>query len=254
MIAGAIPFKIYFLLYHGKVSKIFANRILAIFLTIALAGAVAASASLLFSGKYDLAEAIRFGAFSAVSGLCTCGLGNNFLHVWPVLSLSILILLTVIGGTMGSTAGGIKVNRVVLAYEGVKWWFRRFFVSSRVVVPFRSYKRNLSNRISDLAIAQNMLVIVVYVLTVFVATILIFHLYITSFRVEEVVFEIVSALSNSGLTTGFISEASPVTVKWVFIFLMWLGRLEIVPVVLILMGAVRAFQDSGSGGSNSQLN
>ena len=68
------------------------------------------------------------------------------------------------------------------------------------------------------------------------------HLYITSFRLEEVVFELVSALSNVGLTVGFISAASPITIKWIFILLMWLGRLEIVPVIIIILGIAREIE------------
>jgi trk system potassium uptake protein TrkH len=83
----------------------------------------------------------------------------------------------------------------------------------------------------------------VYALTIFVATILTLHLYITSFRLEEVMFELVSALSNVGLSVGFIGPGTPVTIKWLFTLLMWLGRLEIVPVVIIVMGAVKGIQN-----------
>jgi trk system potassium uptake protein TrkH len=125
----------------------------------------------------------------------------------------------------------------------VKWWFRRFFVSSRVMVPLRFGGKTVSKELSELAITKNLLVIVVYVLTIFIATILTLHLYITSFRLEEVVFELVSALSNVGLSVGFITPTSPVIIKWLFTFLMWLGRLEIVPVVIIAMGAIKGIQD-----------
>jgi trk system potassium uptake protein TrkH len=83
----------------------------------------------------------------------------------------------------------------------------------------------------------------VYVLTIFIATILTLHIYITSFRLEEVVFELVSALSNTGLSVGLITTASPVTIKWLFTLLMWLGRLEIVPVLIIAMGAIKGIRD-----------
>ncbi len=69
------------------------------------------------------------------------------------------------------------------------------------------------------------------------------HLYITSFGLDEVIFELVSALSNAGLTVGFISAASPLSIKWIFILLMWLGRLEIVPVIIIAMGLVKGIEE-----------
>ena len=205
-------------------------------------------------GNLPLDAAFRQGTFTAVSGLCTCALQNSNPHSWATIPLAVVTMMVFIGGAMGSTAGGVKVNRVVLTYEGVKWWFRRFFVSSRVIVPLRSGGRIVSREISDLAISRNLLVIVIYVITIFVATIVSLHLYITSFRLDEVVFEIVSALSNAGLTVGFITAASPVSIKWIFIVLMWLGRLEIVPVIIITMGIVKALEedlaadhDSGPG-------
>jgi len=243
MIAGAIPFKIFFFLYHGKIRDMFRDQTVRVLLLIALAGSLVTSWDLFIFGNLPIATALRQGVFTAVSGLCTCGLQNSDPHTWVAIPIAVVGMMMFIGGAMGSAAGGIKVNRVMLAYEGVKWWFRRFFVSSHVLVPLRFGKRTLSKEISELAISRNMLVIVVYVLTIFVATIVSLHMYITSFGLEEVIFELVSALSNVGLTVGFISAASPLSIKWIFILLMWLGRLEIVPVIIIAMGFVKGIEE-----------
>jgi trk system potassium uptake protein len=243
MLAGAIPFKVFFLLYNGKVGEMFKDHTIRILLLIACIGSVITSIDLFIFGNISLAGAFREGAFTAISGLCTCGLQNSNPHFWAIIPLSIVSMMMFIGGSMGSAAGGIKVNRLIIAYEGVKWWFRRFFVSSRVMVPLRFGGKTISKEISELAISKNLLVIVVYVLTIFIATIITLHVYITSFHLEEVVFELVSALSNAGLSVGFISAASPLPIKWLFILLMWLGRLEIVPVVIIAMGLVKGIQD-----------
>jgi trk system potassium uptake protein TrkH len=243
MLAGAIPFKVFFFMYHGQIREMFRDKTVKILLLIALAGSLIVSWDLYIFGNLPIATAVRQGAFTAVSGLCTCGLQNSELNTWVVIPIAIVAMMMFIGGAMGSAAGGIKVNRVMLAYEGVKWWFRRFFVSSHVLVPLRFGGRTLSKEISELAISRNMLVIVVYVLTIFVATILSLHVYITSFGIDDVIFELVSGLSNVGLTIGFITEASPLSIKWIFIFLMWLGRLEIVPVIIIALGLFKGIQD-----------
>jgi trk system potassium uptake protein TrkH len=243
MIAGAIPFKVFFLLYNGKVRDMFRDQTVRILLFIAFLGSVIISSDLFIFGNISLESAFRQGTFTAVSGICTCGLQNSSLHHWATIPLAVLAMMVFIGGAMGSTAGGVKVNRLILAYEGVRWWFRRFFVSSRVIVPLRLGGKTISREISDMAISKNLLVIVIYVLTIFFATIAVLHLYITSFRLDEVVFEIVSALSNSGLTVGFISPASPAVIKEIFIVLMWLGRLEIVPVLIIAMGIAKEIRD-----------
>jgi len=243
MLCGAVPFKIFFFLYNGKVRAMLKDRIVRVLLAIALTGSLATSLDLYMFGSGSLSESFRQGTFMAVSGLCTCGLANADPHAWAVIPLAVVILLMFIGGAMGSTAGGVKVNRVVMVYEGIKFWFRRFFVSSRVMVQFRYGGKTVKKELSEVAITRNLLVIVLYVLAIFIATVFTLHLYITSFQLEEVLFELVSALSNAGLTVGLIGPASPIPVKWLFILLMWLGRLEIVPVVIIAMGAVRVLRD-----------
>jgi trk system potassium uptake protein TrkH len=242
MLAGAIPFKVFFFLYHGKVIKMLRDPIVRILLLIALVGSVITSLDLFIFGNLPITEAFRQGVFIAVSGLSTCGLQNSNPHYWTAIPIAVVAMMMFIGGAMGSSAGGVKVNRVMLVYDGVKWWFRRFFVSSRVLIPLRSRGHTLSQENSELAISKNLLVIAMYALTIFTATIVTLHLYITSFRLEEVVFELVSALSNVGLTVGFISVASPISIKWIFILLMWLGRIEIVPVIIIILGIAREIE------------
>lgn len=243
MITGAIPFKFFFLMYHGKIRDMFRDKTVRALLLVALVGSLLVSFDLYTFSNLPVTTALRQGTFTAISGLCTCGLQNSSPHLWATIPLAIVTMMMFIGGAMGSAAGGVKINRVMLAYDGIVWWFRRFFVSSRVLVPFKIGGKTSSREVSDLAISKNMLVIVIYVLTIFVATVLTLHLYITSFRMEEVVFEIVSALSNVGLTVGFISVASPITIKWIFIVLMWLGRLEIVPLIILIMGAIKELED-----------
>jgi len=243
MLAGAIPFKIYFLLYRGKVGALFRDHAVRLLLLLALAGSVVVSLELYLFDGFTPLTALREGAFTSVAAICTCGLQNANVHVWTAIPLAVIALLIFIGGAMGSMAGGIKINRLMLAYGGVKWWFRRFFVSSRVIVPFRYEKRMLSREMSEMEISKNMLVIALYVITVFVATVLCLHLYITSFRLDEVLFECISALSNSGITVGFITATSPVAIKWIFIILMWLGRLEIVPVIIMVLGIAKGVRD-----------
>lgn len=243
MIAGALPFKLYFLIYRGKITALFHDRIIRLFLLAAIAGSALVTLELYIFNGLSPFEAVRQGVFVSVSGICTCGFQNSDLHLWAAIPLAVVGLLIFIGGAMGSMAGGIKINRVALAYEGVKWWFKRFFVSSRVVVPFRYEGRTLSREISEMEISKNMLVIALYVFTIFTAAVFCLHLYITTFRLDEVLFECVSALSNSGITVGFITAASPVMIKWIFIVLMWLGRLEVVPVIILVMGVAKGIEE-----------
>ena len=80
-----------------------------------------------------------------------------------------------------------------------------------MIVPLRFGGRTIPRHISDLEISKNMVVIMLYILTIFLSTIIVMHLYLTSFGINQIVFEEVSAISNVGLTVGFISAASPLS-------------------------------------------
>jgi trk system potassium uptake protein TrkH len=243
MLAGALPFKVYFLLYRGNIKGMFKDRIVQVLLLIAAVGSAITSLDLFILNNLSPEQAIRQGVFTAISGFTTCGLQNSDPHLWHAIPIAIVAIMMFIGGASGSTAGGIKVNRVMLAYAGVKWWLKRYFVPSRVLVPLRFEGRTIPRHVSDIEISKNMVVIMLYSLTIFLSTIIVLHLYLTSFGINQIVFEEVSALSNVGLTVGFISAASPLSIKWIFIFLMWVGRLEIVPAIILAMGVFKGIQN-----------
>jgi trk system potassium uptake protein TrkH len=115
-------------------------------------------------------------------------------------------------------------------------------VRGNVVVPFKYEGRVIPKKVSDLEISKNMLIVILYFLTIAIATIIVLHFSLGRFMPTEVVFDLVSAMSNVGLSTGFFSPASPLLVKWIGILLMWVGRLEIVPVLILFMGLAKGFE------------
>lgn len=242
MIAGALPFKLYFLLYRGRILPILKDSTVQVIFLLGALGSLFVTLELYLFDRFPLTTALRQGVFSTISGFTTTGLQNTDLHTWVPTALMVVTLLMMVGGAAGSTAGGIKANRVVLAYAGLVWWFKRYFVRGHVVVPFKYEGRVIPKKISDLEISKNMLIIILYFLTIAIASIIVIHFPIGPFQTTEVVFELVSAMSNVGLSTGFLTPASPLLVKWIAILLMWIGRLEIVPVIILVMGLVKGFE------------
>ena len=240
MLAGALPFKLYFLMYRGQIRPFFRDRVVQLILALVLVGSIVVFLDLYIFNSYPLETAARQASFCTVSGVTSTGLQNSDFH-WVAAPLIVIILLMMIGGASGSTAGGIKANRVILGYEGLVWWFRRFFARGKAIVPFRHDGKAIPRRISEVELSKNMLIIVLYVLIIFVATITVLHLVPTEFKVHEVVFELVSATSNVGLGVGYLTPVSPLSTKWIFIFLMWIGRLEIIPVLILATGLIRGF-------------
>ncbi|MBN1431929.1 MAG: TrkH family potassium uptake protein, partial [Methanomicrobiaceae archaeon] len=142
----------------------------------------------------------------------------------------------------GSTAGGIKLSRVALAYRGIKWWFRRIFVSGKVVVPFRYSGKIIPKAEAEAEVSRNMLIIILYLLVIFFSAIIIMHFESPMVDTSNIIFEIVTAICNNGISTGFVTSDMTPYSKIVFIFIMWIGRLEVLPVIVFFMGLIKGFE------------
>jgi trk system potassium uptake protein TrkH len=235
MLAGSLPFMVYYLLYTRRRSTFLRDS------QVRLIGALVAvgTASILIDLVYLIGEApmtaFRHALFMSVSAITTTGFQNVSLQLWASVSVILLILLMAIGGASGSASGGIKAYRVLLGYHGIIWWMKRIFVSPKMVVPFEYQGQVIANDVAENEVRNNMLVIILSVLTAAIATVVVLHFSTIFFESTAVIFEIVSAMSSAGITTGFVSPEMPAVAKWVFIIVMWVGRLEIVPVLIVIL-------------------
>jgi trk system potassium uptake protein TrkH len=191
--------------------------------------------------ELDLPTALHQALFMTASAVTTTGFQVVSPNEWASVTVLFLAMLMVIGGSSGSTAGGIKLSRVVLGFQSLVWWFRRMFVSGKVLVPFRYEGRVIPKNVADLEISRNMLVIMLYFLIIFASTILVMHLQPTSFDSSNVIFDVTSAMSNTGVSTGFVSPDMDSAAKVLFIFVMWIGRLEVIPVIMLFTGLLKRF-------------
>jgi trk system potassium uptake protein TrkH len=239
MIAGALPFKLYFLVLENHRLSLFGDEQVKLFLALLGIGIAVLTYDLMFFEDLGFFLALEQALFMAVSAITTTGFQIANPHAWASVMLLFLAMITFIGGCSGSTAGGVKLSRIALAIRALVWWFRRLFVSGKVLTPFKIEGRIIPKETAELEAAKNMLVIILSVLTIFVATIAILQFHLTSFSLTEVVFEAVSAFSTSGISTGYVSPDMPVISKWIFIGVMWIGRLEVIPVVMLFMALVR---------------
>ena len=187
----------------------------------------------LFSGE----EAVRAAVFQAISVITTTGYATTDFALWPVLSLLTLFALMFLGGSAGSTTGSIKVVRHLLVGKILRRELDQT-VSPEVVMPIRLNGAPVEERTLR-AIAAFILLYVglwavgasVVAIDVAIADVPMSAL--DSFAVSA------SALGNGGpgfgITGPFGSFAPlPDVSKITMILLMWLGRLEIIPVVVLL--------------------
>ena len=242
MIAGALPFKLYYLFYRQKSVHIFDDQQARLLFILIALGIIVIAWDLVTLSATDIPTAIRQALFMSTAAVTSTGFQVASPNEWASVTVLFLAMLIIIGGASGSTAGGIKLSRVVRGFQSLVWWFRRMFVSGKVLVPFKYNGRVIPKNIADLEVSRNMLIIMLYFLTIFVATILLMHLQPTAFDSSNVIFEVSTAMCNNGISTGFVSPEMNGPAKIVFILLMWIGRLEVIPVIMLVMGLFKRYE------------
>lgn len=239
MIAGALPFRLYYRIVENRRWSLFGDEQVKLFFLFTGIGVAVLTYDLVFFGNLEILAALNQGLFMSVSTLTTTGFQNANLRSWASVTVLFLTLLTFIGGASGSTAGGIKLNRVAMAFRALFWWFRRLFVSGKVLHPFKIEGRVIPRATAELEAAKNMLIIILSVVIIFIATLAVLQFHLTTYSITDIVFEVVSAFSTCGASIGYVSPDMPVISKWIFIGVMWLGRLEVIPVVMLFIAIFR---------------
>ncbi|MFA6224829.1 MAG: potassium transporter TrkG [Methanoregula sp.] len=209
MIAGALPFKLYYLIAENRRWSLFGDEQVKLFFVFVAMGTAVLTYDLVFFNDLDYLPALHQGLFMTVSAITTTGFSIVSIHTWASVTILFLAMLVFIGGASGSTAGGVKLHRVMLAIRALLWWFRRLFVSGKVLLPFRLDGRVIPKATAELEVSKNMLVIILSVAVIFVASLAVIQFQVTTFSLTEIVLEIVSAFSTCGLGSGYVSPICP---------------------------------------------
>jgi trk system potassium uptake protein TrkH len=122
MLAAGMNFGILFLTFFRRSRhNIFRSETIRVFLAFVGIAVIAITVDLLVSGGFDsVGKALRYAVFQAVSISTTTGFATADTSLWPPLSMSVLIICSLICGCSGSTSGGIKIDRALLAMKGIR--------------------------------------------------------------------------------------------------------------------------------------
>lgn len=124
MLLFAVNFNLYFFLLLRSFSAAFKNEELWLFGGIVIVAATAITINI-YPLYHSVSDAIRNGLFQVASIISTTGYTTANIDQWPNLSKGILFALMFIGGCAGSTAGGMKVSRLLLMLKMIKNSFVR---------------------------------------------------------------------------------------------------------------------------------
>ncbi|MEM4311420.1 MAG: potassium transporter TrkG [Nitrososphaerales archaeon] len=138
---------------------------------------------------------------------------------------SILIFLMFMGGSAFSTAGGIKILRIIIALGALKWFFEKLLLPERVITHLRIKERIIGER----EVIQVFFLIIVGMLSLLIGT-LIFTLY--GYNLIDSLFELTSAFATTGLSSGISFMELPIPLRLILIFEMIFGRVEMIPLLI----------------------
>ena len=193
-----------------------------------LVAAVVVGALLLHPNATE--QPFRDGLFQAVSFATTTGFTTADYGAWPTLAPVAMIFAAFAGGCAGSTAGGLKMYRVLLLYrQGVRE-IRRL-VHPRGVFHIKLGDRLVPDRVVDAVWGFCSVYLVVFVAMVGLLLALSDIDFVTAFSA------VAANLNNLGPGLGAVADnyqALPAATKWVLTFAMLLGRLEIFTLLVVL--------------------
>ena len=175
-------------------------------------------------------KAFRDALFQVVSIITTTGFVTSDYLQWPGYIWIFIFLLMFVGGSAGSTGGGIKIARQNLLLKNSALEFKRM-IHHQAVIPVRFNGKAVAPEIIYLVMAFFLF----YLLTFFAGT---FILILLGLNFDTAVGATIASLGNIGPGIGGVGPVENyaglhVIAKWVTSFLMLLGRLELFTVMIL---------------------
>ncbi len=230
MLLFSLNFSSYYLLYKHRLRDAFNLEFRTFILIVATATAII-TVNIYSEGFFDtVSEALRHAAFTVASIISTAGFSTTDYGLWPAISLTAIILVMFIGGCAGSTAGGIKVSRIVILVKGMLRELKA------TIHPRQVKTITMDGRPVENEVIRSVNAYIVCYIVIFVGS-----LALISFENHDLVTNftaVLATINNAGPglsevgpsgNFGFFSDPS----KLVLTLNMLAGRLELLPMLLL---------------------
>ena len=234
MFLGSIHFGIIFMVLVGRSLRPLHNPILRFYVIALACISVVTGLSLKLQGAdITWGRAFLNGTFQVVSYASTSGLAVCDNSNWPILACFMLVLVSLVCGCAGSTSGGLKTDRVMVLFKAIRMQIHK------TLYPSTIFEVRLGRRIlHDEEIYPQVLYIALYFLLVGLSAVVCI---LVGDPNNHAILGSVASLSNVGPSLGDIGSmgnynAEPGILKLIFSFDMFLGRVEIYPVLAVISG------------------
>ncbi len=224
--SGAVALPLYYLLFNRGVGEFLQDVELRALVGLLLAVTVILAGFLRYDGM-AWGDALRHGFLLGFSAQTTTGFASLDVARLDAGSKAALILAMACGGSLGSTAGGIKMLRLLIVWRLFFVAVRRTALSEHAVLEYWLGSRKL-----DSDDVERALLMVLLFITVVLFSWLPFLLF--GYTPLDALFEVVSATGTVGLSTGITSGDLPALLKGILCFDMVAGRVEILALLVLL--------------------
>ena len=188
--------------------------------------------SLMAKGGYEsFGDALMDSCFTVVSYMSTAGFAICDNSTWPWLAGVVLLLASFQCGCAGSTTGGIKVDRIIIAFKAVSNEIRHRLHPTSV-----SHARLSGQHLADDTVSAVLMYIVIYFIVIFVS---ILAVILCGSEATEAVSGVIASVGSVGPGLGELGcmdnySDQPAMAKFIYTFDMFLGRVEIYPVLVVV--------------------
>lgn len=172
----------------------------------------------------NLSKSLRVASFELVSALTTTGFSTVSYLNWNGFAILVMILLMIVGGGAGSTAGGVKLYRVYVMFKNFWWNLKRQFLPEHRVIQNAIIKPEGKTIINQNDILDMKNYAFIYMILLFLGTGI---LTLNGYPLDKSLFEFASALGTVGVSIGVTAPDAPKIVLWAESIGMLFGRLEI---------------------------
>ncbi len=240
MMCGSIAFISHHLLLKGKIRQFLKDIQVRTLLVMVIIGGVLL---VLFNYQYydgNLLTSLRYSFFQYVSSQTTTGFQTTALSEWSINSKLLISIAMIIGGAAGATCGGIKLYRFMFLLKSIGWRTKKAISSPRRIFAFKINGKCLSDE-EQLDITNEVTIIVFLWIIFLLIGVFVLGFTHPEFALEDIFFEICSAQGNAGMSLGITNIAMGSIAKMMMILNMYIGRLEIIPVIMMFSAIFRRY-------------
>jgi len=234
MLLAGTNFTLHYLWLHGRLQEIWRNEEFRYYILFTIGFTLLIGIIIASQANAEIEKSFREAMFQVVSIVTTTGFVTSDYLIWPGYAWIVIFLLMFIGGSAGSTGGGIKIARQILLLKNSALEFKRM-IHPHAVIPVRFNGKPVSKEIIHLVMAFFLF----YILTFFAGT---FVMTMLGLDFDTAIGASIATLGNIGPGIGGVGPVEnyaslPIAAKWISALLMLLGRLELFTVLILFSRA-----------------